>query len=73
MDFENLGEKGMKFIIALLLVFCAVLWLNNNLNYIVYDDVTVNDLKVYISEKSSLLVSKIGKDFSEIDWRLKNE
>jgi len=63
----------MKFIIALLLVFCAVLWLNNNLNYIVYDDVTVNDLKVYISEKSSLLVSKIGKDFSEIDWRLKNE
>ena len=63
----------MKFIIALLLVFCAVLWLNNNLSYIVYDDVTVNDLKVYISEKSSLLVSKIGKDFSEIDWRLKNE
>jgi len=63
----------MKFIIALLLVFCAVLWLNNNLSYIVYDDVTVNDLKVYISEKSSLLISKIGKDFSEIDWRLKNE
>ena len=60
----------MKFIVALLLVFCAVLWINNNSSYIVYEDVTVKDLQKYASEKGGLLISKIGQDFGEIDWRL---
>jgi len=60
----------MKFIVALLLVFCAVLWINNNSSYIVYDDVTVKDLQKYASEKGGLLISKIGQDITEIDWKL---
>jgi hypothetical protein len=63
----------MKFILAFVIIFCAVIWLNNNLSYIVYDDVTVHDLKIYFSEKSNLIFSKVGKDFLEIDWKVKKE
>lgn len=60
----------MKFLIAFLIIFGIVLWINNNSNYVVYNDVTVEDLKTYVSEKGGLLISKIGQDITEIDWIL---
>ena len=61
----------MKFIIALLIVFCAILWINNNSSYVVFNNYTVKDLQTYASEKGGLLISKIGQDLTEIDWSLR--
>lgn len=60
----------MKFIISLLLVFCAVLWMNNNSSYVVFNNYTMKDLQTYVSDKGGLLISKIGQDITEIDWNL---
>ena len=60
----------MKFLIAFLIIFGIVLWINNNSSYVVYNDVTVEDLKSYVSEKGGLLISKIGQDITEINWIL---
>ena len=61
----------MKFFVALLIVFCAVLWINNNSNYVVFNDYTVKDFQTYASEKGGLLISKIGQDIMGIDWQLR--
>lgn len=60
----------MKFFIALIIVFCAVLWINNNSNYVVFSNLTVKDLQMYVMDKGGMLLSKIGQDVGEINWRL---
>lgn len=60
----------MKFVVALVLIFCAVLWINNNSNYVVFSVYTVKDLQTYVGDKGGLLASKIGQDIAEIDWSL---
>jgi len=61
----------MKFMIALLIIFCAVLWINNNSSYVVFSNYTVKDLENYAGAKGGLLISKIGQDLTEIDWILR--
>jgi hypothetical protein len=60
----------MKFIVAFLLIFCAVLWINNNSSYVVFSNYTIKDLQTYVSEKGGLFFSKVGQDIGEIDWKI---